>query len=326
MNQDPRSLRFRKAREATWTRLESLLHKVSSRGLKKLEPEEVVELPTLYRATLSSLNHARAISLDSNLLNYLESLSTRAYVVLYSPRQSAIGVCSEFINTTFPSSVRALRGYVMLSGFALFLGVLIGWYLVSGDSVYFHSFVPESYAQSRSPSTSAEDLRAILYDSAPPDGLAAFAAQLLSNNAKIGMNCFALGIAAGVPVLILLLYNGLIIGAFVSLYQSKGLTLEFIAWILPHGVTEIFAVILCGAAGLLLGRAIVWPGQLKRSQSIRQSMAIAGPVVLGAVAMFFVAALIEGFFRQMVHQPEARWLFAASSILFWVAYLSRKTK
>lgn len=321
MTQAPRSVRFRKERQIVWTELEELLNIIENKGLEHLSADQISRLPMLYRATVSSLNHARDVTLDSNMILYLESLVRRAFLILYSPRKNAASIVREFFAHTFPAAVRRISPYLLLATVFFAVGISAGWLLVLQNPEYFYAFVPQEYAQSRGPSSSAESLRAVLYDTAPPDSLAVFASFLVSNNAKIGMNCFAIGIAGGLPVLFLVIYNGLIIGAFMALYQSHQMTLEFTAWLLPHGITELFAVLLCAAGGLLLGRAVVFPGQWSRMHSLKHHMATAGPVVIGAVVMFLVAGLIEGFFRQMVQDINARWLFAASSALFWVTYI-----
>src|SRR5580704_15509399 len=81
-----KSQRFRAEREADWLRLERLLQDLEAGHRKKLSDDDVIALPVLYRATLSSLSMARSISLDRNLVDYLESLSTRAYFFVYGAR------------------------------------------------------------------------------------------------------------------------------------------------------------------------------------------------------------------------------------------------
>ncbi|MEZ4461348.1 MAG: stage II sporulation protein M [bacterium] len=117
-------------------------------------------------------------------------------------------------------------------------------------------------------------------------------------------------------------YNGLVMGAFVGLYATRGMTLEVLAWILPHGVTEILAVLLCGAAGLRLGTAAAFPGDLSRWDHVKVQMRRIGPMVIGAVVMFFIAALIEGFFRQLVQSVNVRWVVAGTTAVFWLVYFS----
>jgi uncharacterized membrane protein SpoIIM required for sporulation len=155
------------------------------------------------------------------------------------------------------------------------------------------------------------------------DFLARFASFLFAHNAQVGMFCFALGFAAGVPVVLLLFSNGLLLGAFAGLHFHKGLGTEFWAWVLPHGVTELLAVALCGAAGLALGRALVVPGRYGRFHELARAGRRVAPVVLGAVGLFLVAALIEGFFRQLVAGETPRYLLAGSSAVVWAWYFAR---
>jgi uncharacterized membrane protein SpoIIM required for sporulation len=134
------------------------------------------------------------------------------------------------------------------------------------------------------------------------------------------MLCFALGFAAGVPVVLLLFYNGLILGAMAALYSGRGLGLEFWAWILPHGVTELLAVCLCGMTGLVFGMAVVFPGERSRLDNLARRGREAALAVVGAVLMLFVAAGIEGLFRQLVHDTTVRWSVAMATLAFWIWY------
>ena len=120
--------------------------------------------------------------------------------------------------------------------------------------------------------------------------------------------------------MILLFYNGLILGVLAGLYQSRGLGPDFWAWVLPHGVTELLAIVLCGGAGLHLAFAIIQPGRYGRLHALGRAGREASLVVLGAVLMFAVAGLIEGFFRQLVHDMTARYALAAFSLVFWACY------
>jgi len=200
--------------------------------------------------------------------------------------------------------------------------VLTGYMMTDADIERYYSFVPEAYALGRTPAATTETLRETLYETEDPeaDDLELFASFLFTNNAKVGILCFTLGFAAGVPVVLLLFYNGLILGAMAALFASRGLGVEFWGWILPHGVTELLAVCLCGAAGLVFGAAIVNPGEHTRLQNLAIRGRQAGLIVIGSVGLFFIAALIEGFFRQLVVSDAARWSLAIGSTACWVVY------
>ena len=88
--------RFRAEREADWIAFETLLGRLERKGAKALTSDELLQLPSLYRATLSSLSIARATSLDRALLDYLESLSMRGYFLIYGVRQSRLDRLARF--------------------------------------------------------------------------------------------------------------------------------------------------------------------------------------------------------------------------------------
>ena len=107
-----------------------------------------------------------------------------------------------------------------------------------------------------------------------------------------------------------------------ALYYSRGLGAEFLAWVMGHGVTELAALFFCGAAGLVLGNALMFPGQYTRSTSLALHGRKVVPMVIGAILMFFVAAVFEGYFRQLVHVVAIRWLVAGGTLFFWVWYFA----
>ncbi len=317
-----RSAQFRKEREMNWRELEFLLDRVEREGLGALRQEDLIRLPVLYRGAVSSLSVARAISLDRNLVEYLTNLACRAYIFVYSSKRRPSEAFREFVARGLPEVVRRYRGYLALSAACLLLGVLCGCILTLMDLERFYSFVPEALAAERTPEADTESLRKALYDKDETgvDSLHLFATFLFTHNAKIGILCFSLGVAAGVPVVLLLFHNGLILGAFSALYQTRGLGVEFWAWVLPHGITELLAVCLCGAAGLVSGASLIFPGRHERLQNLTIHGRRIILAVIGAVGLFLAAALIEGFFRQMVHDVTARFVVAGASLALWIWY------
>jgi len=298
--------------------------RVERGGLAGLSPAELARLPVLYRATLSSLSVARAISLDRNALDYLESLSGRAYLAVYGARRHLREALGDFFARRFPAAVRDHAGLLALSAALIVLGALAGFALTRGDPERFYAFVNPAYAGGRGPTSSTDSLRQALYaERKGAEMLKTFAAFLFSHNARIGLAAFALGIAGGAPTALLLFANGLVLGAFGALYASRGLSLEFWAWVSPHGVTELTAVALCGAAGLAIGRALLFPGQEERLAALARRGREAGVLALGAVALFFAAALVEGLFRQLVHAVAVRYAVAGATAVLLGTWLVR---
>ncbi len=316
-----RSYEFRREREKSWRELERLVAQVEKSGQTSLNAQQLGRLPILYRATLSSLSVARSISLDRNLLHYLEGLAGRAYFCIYGGKRGFGSAFVEFFTWRFPTAVRQRSKEIAMAFAILILGVLTAWVLTDRDDEWFYMFVTDQYAQGRSPTTATAELRNGLYDRSHLDAeLGVFASHLFSHNARIGLLAFGLGFLAGIPVYILLFTNGLILGAFASLFASRGLGWDFWGWILPHGVTELSAVAFSGGMGLVLARALVFPGESTRLANLARRGREAGVVMLGAVAMFFAAGIIEGFFRQMVTSIQIRYFVAFGTFAMGVAY------
>ncbi len=316
-----KSTAFRREREASWKELERLVERVERRGLAKLSSEEIARLPVLYRSAVSSLSVARAISLDKNLRDYLESLAARAYLCVYSNQRFTLAVIRDFVNRRFPAAVRQFSTLVGLAAVIMLLGIATAYVLTIRDLDRYDSFVPTAMAGGRTPSSSTESLRDVLYSNdADMDGLHLFASHLFTNNAKVGILCFAVGMAAGAPSVLLLYFNGLILGAMLALYASRGLGWDFLAWVSGHGVTELLAVVLCGAAGMALGQAMLFPGRSARLDRLAEAGRSVAPIMVGSVVMFFLAAIIEGYLRQLLPVNSVRWFLAAVTGAFWTWY------
>ena len=318
-----KSFEFRREREASWRELEALIERARTAGLRHLDPAELHRLPVLYRGVLSSLSVARAISLDRNLVSYLEALAARSYLLVYGAKRNYVSAVVDFFSHRFPAQVWRLRHGVGLAIVLMALGTLCGYTLTARDGDLFFSLVSEEMAQGRSPLSSREELLEVLKSGSDGGGrLSLFASFLFSHNARIGMLCFALGFAAGVPVALLLFANGLILGAFAAIHHQHDLSVEFWAWVLPHGVTELLAVCVCGGAGFALGHAAIFPGRFSRLTNLALRGREAAAVVLGAVAMFFAAALLEGYFRQLVHHELPRLSMVLATGVFWWWYFT----
>lgn len=314
-----KSAQFRREREAAWRELEALLDRVDKGGLQSLTAEELNRLPVLYRSAVSALSVATAISLDKNLLDYLNALVARAYIFVYGAKRRVSEAAAEFFRWRFPWVVRRYAFFVLVSYALLGLGVLTGYRMTLADPERYYSFVG-GMAEGRTPASSTRELRDVLYSDGGPVPLSVFASFLFTHNSKVGMLCFALGFVAGVPVIWLLFSTGLMLGAMVALYQSRGLGGEFWAWVLPHGVTELSAVCLCGAAGMVIGASLVFPGRHTRLRNLALRGREISLLAVGAVCMFLVAGMIEGIFRQTVQDVGLRWALAAATLAFWTWY------
>ncbi|MDR1915457.1 MAG: stage II sporulation protein M [Synergistaceae bacterium] len=321
-----RSAEFRTAREEGWRRLEDMVNRVEKNGIAALSADEAEELPLLYRSAASSLSVARSIVLDRNTLTYLENLALRAYLVVYGPRLGMMRSMAEFFKRDFPRSVRAMRWNLAIALCAMIIGVAAGYIMVRTNIDYFSIIVPRQFGDSRGPESTAEELiNNELF--APWPGFVntfvVFANSLFRHNSIVGIFSFGLGFALGIPTLLLLTYNGLIMGAFIALHERRGLAIDFIGWMSIHGVTEILAILLCGAAGLVIAEKILFPGDMSRIESLAVHGRASAGVVSGAVLLFFIAGIFEGGFRQLINNTPGRYVFAITTAALWALYFTK---
>lgn len=315
-----KSQRFRQAREDDWKRLERLMNKAEKGSAAKLTDEEILAVPVLYRSTLSALSVARETSLDQDLIDYLETLSARAYFFVYGSRATFQERLAAFFRHDWPNAVRGLWRETLASTALMLLGVLVAFWLVNHEPQWFYAFVPGDMAGGRDPAASAESLRKTLQGADGAGGLSFFATFLFTHNAQIALIAFALGFALCVPTSLLILYNGATLGAMIAVFASKGLGLEFGGWLLIHGVTELFAVTLAGAAGLRIGWAVAFPGDQRRLDAAAEAGRTAGLAMGGVVVMLFFAGLLEGFGRQLIVPTPARYAVAGVTAVIWGLY------
>ncbi|MEM6476297.1 MAG: stage II sporulation protein M [Pseudomonadota bacterium] len=315
-----RSDRFRLEREGDWRRLEEIVKRMERGGLRRVDDEELLALPTLYRTAASSLSVARETSLDQATLSYLESLVQRAWFQVYGPRKGLIGWLREFLLGGWSRAVREIWLDICVALFVMVADAIVGWILVAQNTDWYYRLVPTGFQDARVPGASREQLLETLGTEPGAGGLSVFAANLFSNNAGVAILAFALGFAFGIPSLLLLVYNLAVLGAMMWLFAGQGLGVEFAAWLSVHGTTELFAILLAGAAGMHIGRSMAFPGDKSVLAAAAESGRRGAVVMVGVVLMMVVAALLEAFPRQLVGGTASRFIIGGSFLTFWLSY------
>ena len=311
--------RFRQAHSGDWDRLDALVTRLEKKSIRSLRDDDLLELPALYRTTLSSLAVARDTSLDKSLITYLEQLCTRAYFQIYGVQTPAGRQILRFFARSWPEAVRAIWRETLFCVVLTAGAALVAYLLIRSDPSWFYSIIPQGLAGGRDPSASAEYLRSTLYDK-QKDWLGVFATFLFTHNSQIAIFSFALGFAFAVPTVLLILYNGLMLGAFVAVFAAKGLGWNVAAWLMIHGTTEIFAICISGAAGIRIGMAIAFPGRLSRMDAVVAAGRTAATAMAGTVIMLAVAGLLEGVGRQTILNDGLRALIGGGALAGWLVY------
>ncbi len=283
-------------------RFESLLDRSEARRLAPVTFDETRELARLYRRFSRRLAQERELGDDPATIRHLNALCVRGYTLLYAGptklttwRRATASDLARLLGRCWP----ALRAAWLL----LFIGLLVGAALVRQDPSSIHAFVPSSLGYDadlldRLATSSAAREEFLRHVESSSTQRAIFGSTLFAHNTRVGLLSFGAGILGGIPTALLQLYNGIAIGAFTTVFLADPAPLAYLAWILPHAVSELTAISLCAAAGLLLGAAVVAPGRVGRAEALRAGLAPALLMVATSVPLFLTAAFIESFVRE----------------------------
>jgi uncharacterized membrane protein SpoIIM required for sporulation len=303
-----------------WDELERLVKK-ARKSMRRMTPDDLSRLDVLYRRTTVHLSQVATRTTDGRLMWYLNGLTAAAHNLIYlPPRQSVWKGAVKFIVEGFSRLIARTWRYHAASAALLLGGALLAYFASMHDVLAAYALLPPG--DTRLPGSTPEQLLAALESGRDMGGGAKFffASFLFSHNLKVGILAMATGVLAAVPTTLLTIYNGMILGAFAAIHHRAGLHLELWAWILPHGITEIGAIILCGGIRLRLGKAVVGPRLLTRTESMKQAGIEAAQACVGVAGMLVIAAIIESYLRQSHMSTMSRLVFAAGSAVFWALF------
>lgn len=304
-----------------WEELERLIAR-GRKSMRWLSAEERRRLDVLYRRVTVQLARVSTQSRDRQLVAYLNGLAAGAHSLIYLPPRGAwLAGAVRFVREGFARAI-VRNGPAHLVSLALVLGgALVGYLAATSDPLLAHALWPAE--DPRQPGSTPEQLLSVLRANRDEGGAGKFffASFLFQHNLKVGLLAMATGVLASIPTVFLMLLNGMLLGVFVAIHTQAGIHSEMWAWILPHGITEIGAIILCGGIGLMLGRAVVRPGRYSRKHALVEAGKESGLVGAGVAGMLVAAAIIESYVRQSHWSTSTRLLFAAGTALFWVLYI-----
>jgi uncharacterized membrane protein SpoIIM required for sporulation len=322
-------------RSREWDLLRDLTAKAAARGLSALSEEELWELPSLYRRTLSDLSLLRARGGSPQLAQELAHLCNRAHGIVYrgTAQRRGAGVAS-YIFDELPRSVRRQGWYILASAAVMLLFALLGWLHCSYDRTAAETVLSPRMIGSIETSLAGAREQSDLGLAAqiPREQRGAMAAAITANNIGVALRAFAYGIAGGVLTIVILAFNGYMLGAVGNIYFTTGagididLPLYFIAGIAPHGAIELSAICLAAAAGMLIGFSWVFPGRRRRGDALRAAAGEAMKVLLACCITLLFAGIIEGFVTPL-EQPAAVslelwfWLKIALGLTVWLVWL-----
>jgi uncharacterized membrane protein SpoIIM required for sporulation len=311
---------FIERERSAWEELDKTLTRVENETLLRLTLEEVQRLHYLYERTGAGLIKISTFAAEPNLVHSLESLLTRAYAELqdgrsrtdkFSPRR--------WLFRTFPQTFRKHFKFFLTAFLLTIFGALFGGAAVAFDPDAKAAIAPF-------PHLLANPAQRVKEEESKSNPMLAtsksrFSATLITNNTQVSILALALGITWGIGTLILLFYNGVVLGAVIFDYVRAGQSVFLMGWLLPHGVVEIPAILIAGQAGLLLGQALIgWNSKENVNQRLRSVSGSLVTLISGAALLLIWAGVVEAFFSQY-HEPTLPYQFKIIFGLFELAAL-----
>ena len=303
----------------SWERLETLMAQARSRGLSSLAPVELKELGLLHRKVSADLATARTFHGESRLVGYLNDLVLRSHNMVYrAPRRSIVSIVSGLWRS-IPAAVQRHRGALAISAGLFLCGVILG---------AVGTMLDESVANMVLGSRFVEGIRSGDYLHPNLFGLmprSVSSAGYVTNNISVALNTFAFGITGVIPAWLLFL-NGNILGIVFVLCGQYGILGRFLAFVIPHGIIEISAILLAGAGGLTTFDGWLHPGDHSRLRGLRHGAREGLMITAGAIPALLVAAVVEGFISPSPHIPPALriGLGLALGLLLWAWLLGAR--
>ena len=286
-----------------WERLEARLNRLDADPDQRMPFEEVREFHYLYRRTASGLAQIATYATDPQIRIYLENLVGRAYSEIYTIRSQAARFRPwRWMWRSFPQTFRRHLAPFLLSTAILLTGGVFGALAVALDSDAKPVLVPFSHLAG-DPSERVAREEATDGHKRLDGHMAQFSSHLMTLNTKVAILAMALGMSWGIGTVLLVFYNGAILGAVVLDYLRAGQGVFVAGWLLPHGAFEIPAILIGSQAGLVLAGALIGRGRpvtmRVRLQGVRGDLV----TLIGGCALMLVwAGLVEAFFSQY-HAP-----------------------
>lgn len=309
------SERFIRERKSAWQRLEELLRRLDSSSLRRLHREEVRELGRIYRRTASDLAIARAESRDPRLVNYLNSLVIRAHGRIYRANARGAQRVREFFTKGFPQTFRRTWRYT---------AIVFAFFLASGLVGFIGTWRDPDFAEFAYVAPAMRfiiNARVRWWEVNLNGANQVGSSFIMANNIWVMTRDFAYGAFFGIGTLYGVSLFGANTGSILALVYRAGYGNELVTFMSGHGVIELSCAFITGGAGLLMGSALLIPGELSRADALKVRGMDAIRLVVGCVPLLIVAAIIEGFISPAQISPAIKYSIAVITGVALYSYL-----
>jgi len=305
-------LLFIKVNIERWKKFEAVLVRPS-----QISPDE---LAGLYSQVTDDLAYARTFYKNSQTEKYLNDLAIKSHGLLYKNKKENWQRIFTFWQYELPLVIYQSRKNIFYALAIFVLAVAIGVISASTDDTFVRIILGDRYVNTTIANIERGDPMAI-YKSQPESSM--FVGISL-NNVKVALMAFALGALTAAGAGYVLFFNGIMLGSFQYFFYSYGVFYESVLSIWIHGTLEIWAIIVSGAAGFMVGSSFMFPGSFSRVYSFRKGALLGLKLVIGVVPVFIFAALLEGYVTRLTDMPDwSRFgiILASLAFIIWYFYI-----
>ncbi len=294
--------KFIKEERPYWSELEAVLDRFESKPDYRLKLKPLERFHYLYQRASADLAKISTFSAEPNTRLYLETLVGRAFGEIHETREKPHRLRPlHWFFTTFPQTFRKHIRAFWISLLAILVGAAFGGFTIIVDSSTKQILLPFSHLQG-DPSDRVKNEEDVETDRLK-GAKTTFSSFLMTHNTKVAIFTLALGMTWGLGTLMMLFYNGVILGAVAVDYVLAGETTFLLGWLLPHGAIEIPAILLAGQAGIVLAGALIgWGKSISLRMRLRKISNDLVTLIIGVALMLVWAGIIEAFFSQY-HEP-----------------------
>lgn len=275
------------------------------------------KLNDLFVHITDDLSYSRTFYPNRSVRVYLNGLAQRIFFSIYKNKKTRAGRFVAFWTDDVPELVYQARNDLRLSFLIFALSFTIGALSCAYDPDFATTIMGEDYIEMTESNIESGDPMAVYKQK----GAFGMSLGITINNLYVAFLTFALGVFFSLGSMIMVARNGFMVGAFQWFFVEQGLFRESFLTIWIHGTLEISAIIIAGAAGITLGRGLVFPGTYTRLQAFQQSARRGVKIMIGIVPIFIIAGFIEGFLTRFTETPDViRGLFIAICLLLVLFY------